>query len=91
MCSVPTEVPAVDRARWLAELSEALGRAHRLLAAMDLNDGDRKAGLELNLRIHAAQLEVQSLRLSRSLQPRTQSDPKWTRLAPWHSALPDGG
>jgi hypothetical protein len=83
VCSVPTEVPAAERARWLAELSEALNAARRLIAEMALA-GDRGAeAQELYLRIEAARLEVQSLRLSRSLNPREENEPKRIDFAPW--------
>lgn len=83
MCSVPTEVPAAERARWLAEISEALNDAHRVLGQLQLSEEDEAEARELHLRIQAARFEVQSLRLSRSLNPREESDPKWTEPAPW--------
>lgn len=83
MFSVPTEVPAPDRAHWLAEVADALDQAHRLLVELDVqNDGTADA-LELHLRIEAARLEVQSLRLSRSVAPRPRSEPNWTSLSAW--------
>lgn len=81
--SVPTEVPAAQRAQWLAELSEALDQAKALLNNLGIS-GERSPGMfELYLRIEAARLEVHSLRLSRSLHPRDNHDPEWTRLPPW--------
>lgn len=70
MHSVPTEAPAARRARWLAELSEALNEAHQLLIGLDIRPEQRGEARELYLRIEAARLEVQSLRLSRSLNAR---------------------
>ena len=85
MCSVPTEVEATERARWLADVAEALEEARRLLLKLNL-DGERlPVARELHLRIEAARLEVQSLRLSRSLQSRPQSAPEWTESLPWQS------
>lgn len=87
MCSVPNETPAVpDRAQWLAELSNALNEAHQLLAGLSVRAEQRADAIELNLRIEAARLEVQSLRLSRSLQPRQEYIVDWTGSQPWHSA-----
>ena len=80
MCSVPTEVPATERARWLAELSEALDNAHQILMQLVLPTDRRADAIDLFLRIQAAKLEVQSLRLSRSLNPRNQNDPKGASL-----------
>jgi hypothetical protein len=42
---------------------------------------------ELHLRIEAARFEVQSLRLSRSLNPRPQSGPKRTESPLWMPAV----
>ena len=83
MFSVPTEVPAADRARWLAEVADALEQAHRLLFELELTADSAADALELNVRIEAARLEVQSLRLSRSISPRTPPDPNWTNLPAW--------
>lgn len=86
MCSVPTEVPAAERARWLAELSEALDHAHRLLIGMGQSQGLQLEMRELYLRIEAARLEIQSLRLSRSLNPNRGNDPERTEIPPWQNA-----
>lgn len=85
--SVPTEVPAADRARWLAEVSQALDEARALLHALSVNEGEYELACDLNARIEIARFEVQSLRLSRSLQSRDDNDPKRTRFARW----PDPG
>ena len=86
MCSVPTEVPAAERAGWLAELTEALADARQLLTSMDLPHERRLEARELFLRIEAARLEAQSLRLSRSLNPRDRNDPERIELPPWRDA-----
>jgi hypothetical protein len=82
MCSVPTELPAARRARWLAELSEALDEAHRILVEMHLGAEPRTDASELYIRIEAARFEVQSLRLSRSLNPRSENGPLRTDFLP---------
>ena len=81
MCSVPIEVPAAQRALWLAELSEALDCARRLLIELDIPSHRRAEARELYLRIEAARFEVQALRLSRSLNPRPDNGPD--RTYPW--------
>ena len=81
MCSVPTQVPAAARARWLAEISEALDEAHQALVKLQVPSDRRAEALELFARIEAAKLEVQSLRLSRSLNPRNEDGPKGTNLS----------
>ena len=71
MYRVPTDVRAADRARWLANISEALDAARDALVVLDLKTEERELGRELYLSIEAARLEVRSLRLSRSIRPRT--------------------
>jgi hypothetical protein len=77
MCSVPFEVPAAERARWLAELSEALEDASRLFRRSDIGNLPRADVFEVYMRIEAARLEVQSLRLSRSLRLRDRNGSEW--------------
>jgi hypothetical protein len=89
--SVPIQVPAAARARWLAELSYALDQTRDIMTRLDLNGGQRTEAIELFFRIEAARLEVQSLRLSRSLQPRRNTDPNWTGSVPWDDAEPRCG
>jgi hypothetical protein len=76
MCSVPIEVPPADRARWLAELAQALDEAQRLFRQLDMRTIPRADAFELFMRIEAARLEVQSLRLSRSLRERAEMSPQ---------------
>jgi hypothetical protein len=83
MCGVPTDMSAAERARWLAELSDALNNAHDFLVGLNFRDEQRLEARELFLRIEAARFEVQSLRLSRSLSERRDNDPKWIRSSAW--------
>ena len=86
MYSVPTETPgAAERAQWLAELSNALNEAHQLLTGLSIRSEQRRDAIELHLRIEAARLEVQSLQLSRSLQPRQEYAADWSGSQPWRS------
>jgi hypothetical protein len=80
MCSVPIEVPPADRARWLAELAQALDEAQRLFRQLDVRTIPRADAFELYMRIEAARLEVQSLRLSRSLRERAEMPPHRMKL-----------
>ena len=65
VCSVPTEIAAAERARWLAELSCALRDAQRLLFELDLETAVAPDAGELFQAIEAAQIEIRSLQLSR--------------------------
>jgi hypothetical protein len=92
VCGVPTEVPSgAARAKWLDELSNILNEAHELLVTLNLQDDDRRSdAVEVYLRIEAARLEVQALRLSRSLQQRQEPNPDWIEFQPWSPALREG-
>jgi hypothetical protein len=83
MFSVPTDVPAADRARWLAEVADALEQAHRLLFELHLENDAASDALDLYVRIEGARLQVQALRSSRSITPRARPDPNWTNLPAW--------
>jgi hypothetical protein len=83
VCSVPSEVPAADRARWLAEVSIALDEAQLALKKLSLVEDDYDLARGLHVSIEAARLEVQSLRLSRSIKPREQIDPERTEPLSW--------
>jgi acyl-CoA reductase-like NAD-dependent aldehyde dehydrogenase len=76
-------VPPAERAKWLAELAEALNAAHELLYRLPVADAERGLANELYLRIEGARLEVQSLRLSRSLNARQENRPEWIEWGPW--------
>ena len=83
MYSVPTEVAAIGRARWLAELSRALAEAQRLLIELGCEGELRSPSSELFIRIQAAMIEVQSLRLSHAPRRREQFNPEWMNSQPW--------
>jgi hypothetical protein len=66
------EIMPIDRARWLADLSRALGQAQQLLFEMDLSAFARAELGELFHQIQAAQLEARTLQLSRSVRARRE-------------------
>jgi hypothetical protein len=80
---VPTEAAASERARWLAELSAALDEAQRLIWQLGVSAADSPEAMELYVRIEAARLEVQALRLSRRHGPPNNSASEWTEFSPW--------
>jgi hypothetical protein len=91
VCRVPNDLAAAERARWLAELSEALNQAHDVIRGLQLEEGERAVAQELYLRIEAARFEVQSLRLSRSLTARSETRPEWVDSEPWQFRSASGG
>ena len=80
---------AVERARWLAELAQAIEQAQRLartLAAAAPNGGE---ALELYDRLEIARREVEELRRSSREVLRRKIDPKWIGLVPWNRRSED--
>ena len=71
---------AARRARWLAELGDALDEARQVAKQLGAAEG-RVEMVELYARIEAVRLEVQAMRLRRP-RPRADIDPEWMDL-PW--------
>ncbi len=90
MKRVSPELPGAGRAQWLAELSEALDQAHKLMWKLGIGEGGGPAAMELYLRVEAARLEVQALRLGRRYQMAEDIDPQWTEPLPWKRSGTDG-
>jgi hypothetical protein len=83
MRRVPGERRAAERACWLAELSESLDEAQRLLLRCGIGMSDSPLASELHLRIEGARLAVQSLRL-RPMGAFTElTGPEWSESPPW--------
>ena len=81
MVQVPGEGPGAQRARWLAELSEALDEARYLMKALGAAEG-RLESVELYARIEAVRLEIEAIRLGRRYASRDEFDPKWIGFSP---------
>ena len=82
-----SEHEANARARWLAELAEALEEAHRL--AVELAD-ERPESDDLavaRVRIKAVRAELEALRRAGMGEVRREIDPQWTNLATWRGNL----
>lgn len=88
MCSRPVEVPAVARARWLAEVAETLEQAEILLNRLKRGGYPPANLVALTMRIDAAKHEVESLRISRLARP--EAEPRWTKLPPWREGEHSG-
>lgn len=82
MVRVPNEDSAAQRARWLAELSDALDDARYLVNQLGAGDG-RIEAVELYARIEAVRLEVQAMRLRRICGGSEDFGPEWTKDIPW--------
>ena len=86
---VSAESSAARRAQWLAELSEALEQAHNLMWKLGIGDGGGPAAMELYLRIEAARLEVQALRLGQRYEKAQEIHPERTGPWPWQRSGTD--
>ena len=76
-----TEISAAERARWLAELADALEQAERLLWSLsDLPTIDPNVR-ELYGSLDAARAEVQALRSKRALALQRNVQPLWIEFA----------
>jgi len=74
---VPIEVSAAERARWLAELADALEQAERLVWSLgDLPRSDPEM-IELYGSLDAARAEVQALRVKRTATAPADLHPYW--------------
>ena len=86
MVSLSSEASAVERARWLAELSTALNEARRL--ANELGEADaRLEAVELCARIEAVRREVESLRFRQISQAHADLGPNWIKSPPWQQHI----
>ena len=82
MVRVPNEDSAAQRARWLAEVADALEDARRVVKILGAAEG-RIDAVGLYARIEAVRLQVQSMRIRRSYGGSGNSRPEWTNGIPW--------
>lgn len=76
---MPIEVSAAERARWLAELADALEQAERLVWSLgDLPRNDPEM-VELYGSLDAARAEVQALRSRRAATTPVDLRPNWMK------------
>jgi putative heme degradation protein len=73
---------AVHRARWLAELAEALDQARDIAKRLAIEEG-RLEAVELSARIDCLRTEVQGIRLMRIPAAAQDFGPEWTKDVPW--------
>jgi hypothetical protein len=75
---VPTDASAARNARWLAELSDALEQAQRLVRSLGASDLQTIDVLDLLARIEAASDEARELRLGQMTEAPSQIASEWT-------------
>jgi hypothetical protein len=79
---VPNEGAAAARARWLAELAEALEEARQVMKQLGAAAG-RIEMVELYNRIDALALDVETMRRMRSARSPEHVRPEWSKNIPW--------
>ena len=82
MIGVPNAESAAQRARWLAELADALDEARDLVRQLGIEEG-RIDAIDVAARIEAVHNEVQRMRLMRSSGGGQDFDPEWIKNIPW--------
>jgi hypothetical protein len=84
----PDQVVALERARWLAELAQAIAQAQKLAWRLGVAEGDSEEARELYARLEAVRTEVDSLRFNGWGDVRREIDPAWLEgLIPDHPWL----
>lgn len=77
MHRAPDQVVALERARWLAELAQAIAQAQKLAWRIGVAEGDSEEARELYARLEAVGSEVDSLRFDGWIEVRREVDPSW--------------
>ena len=75
MHRAPDQVVALERARWLAELAQAIAQAQKLAWRLGVAEGDNEEARELYARLEAVRAEVDSLRFGEWVDVRREIDP----------------
>jgi hypothetical protein len=71
-----------ERARWLAELAQAIDDAQRLAWRIGFVDGSNPEAMELYARLELARVEVESLRRSGWASKGSGLSPEWIEFLP---------
>ena len=78
-----SEPVASARARWLAELAEALEDAHRVAIQLGHDYPELDEAVALCARILAVRAELDTLRRAGIADVRREINPDWSNLAAW--------
>jgi hypothetical protein len=71
----PDQIVALERARWLAELGEAIAQAQKLAWRLGVAEGDSEEARALYARLEVVRTEVESLRFDGWGDVRREIDP----------------
>ena len=81
------QVGAAQRARWLAELADAIEEAQRIAWRLGISEGDDPDARNLYARLEATRDEVDSLQRGGWAGAQQQLDPIWMNLLAWHPGI----
>jgi hypothetical protein len=73
----PNQAVALERARWLTELADAVDQAQKLAWRLGVAEGDSEEARALYARLEAVRAELDSLRFGGWLEVRGQIDLAW--------------
>ncbi len=76
----PNRWTAEEKARWLAELADAIDDAQQLVWQISASGGDRARASALYGQLEAAREEIDRLRRGTARAARLEVDPKWRDL-----------
>jgi hypothetical protein len=71
------ESVALERARWLAELAQAIAQAQKLVWTLGVIEGDCEEARELYARLELVRGDVEALRFGGWVEVRKEIDPLW--------------
>jgi hypothetical protein len=73
----PNQAVALERARWLTELADAIDQAQKLAWRLGVAEGDSEEARTLYARLEAVRAEVDSLRFGGWVEVRRPIDLTW--------------
>ena len=86
------QTAALDRARWLDELAQAISQAQRITWSLGVQDGDSEEARARYSRREVARSEVEALRYGDWVDVREEIDPMWLEsFLTQRITLPEGG
>ena len=74
---------AAERARWLAELAQAVDQAQRLAWSLGVSEASVAEVEGLYCRLEAIRIEIDALRRGSRPTRQMETDPLWTSLLTW--------
>ena len=73
----PDHLVALERARWLAELTQAINQAQKLAWRLGVAEADVEEARELYARLEGVRAELEALRSNGWTNVRREVEPNW--------------